>query len=491
LKLLYKSPRDKGEQLEKLAELYLHNEGYEISRREIGPGGHEIDLVAERSQQAMGTTYDRPVLVECKALEQPASTRDWLKFLGKLYQEQTAHGEDYIGIFISLSGVSGTVMGEYRALQGDEIEVVSGSALERRILTDLDILNRNELKTKLPTQEENVNAKLLFRDSSFYWYFERDTKEALIIDARSFDKEVPDDILELAADNLGAETIAITDSLANAMFTKQLRKAIIGWCLSTSRVESEDWLFDRVREATKHFRQSFSREKFHECLEDLQQEGFVGWSSDELTVEESPTAEQAANILQEYIALPTFPPGLFTSNYKSLIESALPVLLQYQGDVETTPEWTETIRELLFLSPSGLREWLEPGSEIARAARSRDYLRSAKGLSDEQIDQMHRLRRSALKDGLINSFYADLQNSRLRLAYLANFDLERYEHSVTIEAMDSNGDTIGEFKKDDKEVRFKFFDTDEGPEVVQLAGFKGSENLFEEGSGAFDEDVYR
>ena len=55
---------------------------------EIGSGGNEIDVVAEKHMTNFGVSKTYPLICECKAHENPVNMNDWLKFLGKVYKEK-------------------------------------------------------------------------------------------------------------------------------------------------------------------------------------------------------------------------------------------------------------------------------------------------------------------------------------------------------------------------------------------------------------------
>ena len=86
LLLLEENKDKKGKLLETIVKVLLASYGYDyVATNEIGAGGNEIDVVAEKKQIIVGGVKTYPLICECKAHESPVNMNDWLKFLGKVY----------------------------------------------------------------------------------------------------------------------------------------------------------------------------------------------------------------------------------------------------------------------------------------------------------------------------------------------------------------------------------------------------------------------
>lgn len=82
------TPQERGTQLEDLTAALLSHFGYaHVTEQEISTGGAEIDVVAERRTLGIGENRVERVICECKAHEVPAGITDWMKFIGKVYDE--------------------------------------------------------------------------------------------------------------------------------------------------------------------------------------------------------------------------------------------------------------------------------------------------------------------------------------------------------------------------------------------------------------------
>ena len=101
-----------------------------ITTNEIGAGGNELDVVAERRIPSINNIEVYPVICECKAHERPIDMTDWLKFLGKVYKE-TLRNSRAEGLLIALNDANGNVKGDIRTCTYQNV----------RLLTAEDLMN--------------------------------------------------------------------------------------------------------------------------------------------------------------------------------------------------------------------------------------------------------------------------------------------------------------------------------------------------------------
>ena len=112
-----KTSDDKGHQLEALVAAILKNLGYsKITLNERGAGGHEVDVTATK-KEPIGE--DTTLICECKAHKSLVEMTDWLKFVGKIYLAHRKDGRAQ-GLMVALSGVNGSVMGNYKDIKEDK-----------------------------------------------------------------------------------------------------------------------------------------------------------------------------------------------------------------------------------------------------------------------------------------------------------------------------------------------------------------------------------
>jgi hypothetical protein len=88
----------KGTELEELTRRLLEAMGYiNIVKNKIDSGGSEIDVSADFVMPTPGAERRQRLICECKAYRSPIDTVDWLKFLGKVFQEQSLRQQEVIG----------------------------------------------------------------------------------------------------------------------------------------------------------------------------------------------------------------------------------------------------------------------------------------------------------------------------------------------------------------------------------------------------------
>jgi hypothetical protein len=168
-----KTSDDRGTQLEILTKNLLKSLGFtNVVKSEIGSGGHEIDVTAEISRPGINSSYKQMAICECKAMRNPISTNDWMKFLGKIFSQE-AGGDRVYGCFIALNGANGNVRGQYRALQNHrkDIQLVSGDDLIQ-VLGELynpsNVESIQAVIAKL-TERKLLNLSLCYYDQELYW----------------------------------------------------------------------------------------------------------------------------------------------------------------------------------------------------------------------------------------------------------------------------------------------------------------------------------
>lgn len=165
-----KSSDDKGHQLETLMAAILKNLGYDrVTLNERGAGGHEIDVTATK-KEPIGE--DTTLLCECKALKSLVEMTDWLKFVGKIYLAQRKDSRTQ-GLMVALSGVNGSVMGNYKEIKGDKfITLITNEDIYEYITRLHPMLPEKDVERHIYqyTRKDVVSANIIYYDSLFYWH---------------------------------------------------------------------------------------------------------------------------------------------------------------------------------------------------------------------------------------------------------------------------------------------------------------------------------
>ncbi|WP_340397435.1 hypothetical protein NST50_29640 [Paenibacillus sp. FSL E2-0202] len=171
--ILGKSNYDKGKQLEELTKKILIQLDYQnITTNYIGPGGEEIDVVADFKIPSIGMNITRRLICECKAYKTPLDTSSWLKFLGKVFVEESSKEEVY-GCFIALSGVNGNVKGNYEEIRKNRsnIILVTGETLNEAVTQMYNLGNLNDINGKIKrlTNKMIRMTEICYYDNDVYW----------------------------------------------------------------------------------------------------------------------------------------------------------------------------------------------------------------------------------------------------------------------------------------------------------------------------------
>ncbi|MGE6778407.1 restriction endonuclease [Vreelandella titanicae] len=213
VQILGKTPQEKGLQLEELVSSVLKERGYSnLVKRHISSGGHEIDIHGEVTVPLMGKTQTIDVICECKAHAKPINTTDWLKFLGKVYVEESNTNGQISACFISLSGVNGNVWGSYKQLKEnkrDNIELISGEELEKILyeifLSANDINHRSIIEQQ--TSRNIISVSLAYRDNNIYWVFGLAGDTFTVLDRNGAALEPVSEIIEILCEATPGELV--------------------------------------------------------------------------------------------------------------------------------------------------------------------------------------------------------------------------------------------------------------------------------------------
>ena len=202
--VLGSSPQEKGQQLENLTEKILELLEYKkIAKRNISTGGHEIDLRAVKEQEIINTKKQIHLICECKAHVKPTNTTDWLKFLGKLYLEESKTQEDINACFISLYGVNGNVSGSYEDLKNKKknIEIITGEDLFLLLSKLYNLIDLNTLKTNINKYTNNyiLNISMVYYNK-LYWLIEFSNDLFTVLESDGSDIQSNDNLIEMVKD---------------------------------------------------------------------------------------------------------------------------------------------------------------------------------------------------------------------------------------------------------------------------------------------------
>lgn len=277
--VLGSNPQEKGKQLENLTEKILELLGYKkITNRDISTGGHEIDISAVKEQEIINTKKQIHLICECKAHIKPTNTNDWLKFLGKLYLEESKTHEEINACFISLYGVNGNVSGSYEDLRNKKknIEIITGEDLFLILsklynLSDIDILKRN---INQYTKNSILNISMLYYNK-LYWLIEFSGDSFTILESDGSDIQSNENLLGMAKDFANGKFTNIIQEKEKTDIIELYEKFFILILMETNVEITKEILYDKFINYLKDSNITYHKDYVLESLKCIKDKDFV------------------------------------------------------------------------------------------------------------------------------------------------------------------------------------------------------------------------
>lgn len=346
---------DKGSQLETLTLKLLGELGYQnITRSEVGPGAQEIDVSCEYVSES---GENRRVICECKAYKTPIAITPWLKFLGKMYVEETQYPSAALGYFIALSDVNGNVKGHYNNLKlfRQNVVLLTGEDLQNTARKIFDLASRRQVLSEVRRYTDKFvqDIEMAYYDHEVFWVITLVGNQYTLLSskARSLPFERQSAFLELIDREL--EGYAFIDLSAEQEAERRrlaARKAII----IHLALHDGTW---SIEELLSH-RSDYTQSEFEGAIRELEAEGLLTVESGRVYLPDGSQEDDIKRIMQVYRELHrqyTAAEVLGCSYYDSHINNAmLSEIKCLQGDLKLSEQEEETAIRLLRLSPAAL-----------------------------------------------------------------------------------------------------------------------------------------
>lgn len=356
--VLGSNPQEKGKQLENLTEQILELLGYKkITNRDISTGGHEIDISAVKEQEIIKTKKQIHLICECKAHIKPTNTNDWLKFLGKLYLEESKTQEEINACFISLYGVNGNVSGSYEDLKNKKknIEIITGEDLFSILsklynLSDIDILKRN---INQYTKNNILNISMLYYNK-LYWLIEFSGDLFTILESDGSDIQSNDNLLEMAKDFANGKFTNIIQEKEKSDIIELYEKFFI-LVLMESEVEiTKETLFNKFKSYLKQSSIEYHKNYVFEALKHIKDRDFIINEDDKFLLSLNSINDKLLFykfLLENQILLKS----LNTNIYQKYIDfDLLEAIIKIQHNIILSEEEKTKFLNFIKLSPSSL-----------------------------------------------------------------------------------------------------------------------------------------
>lgn len=400
-----KSTDEKGHQLEALMAAILRNLGYsKVILNERGAGGHEVDVTATK-KESIGE--DTTLICECKAHKSLVEMTDWLKFVGKIY---LAHRKDSraLGLMVALSGVNGSVMGNYKDIKEDKfITLITNEDIYEYITRLHPMMPEEDVVRYVNqyTRKDVVNVNIIYYDNLFYWQICFPNGEYTILkdDLSGIDEDrlwLFSEMIESQTDSrLYIDIIKEQEAIQRRSF---IRSLILSYTLDQARTLNEimDWM-------------NSIRDGFNVTRTEIE-EGVASIPFLRKTVDEKVyvICETEINYIEFYrfILKDTVTTKVMaTTFYKEHINrSLLDEIKRLQNNIQI-PE--ENVEECLFLlkhSPSALRYSIYEDQALTR------YRKPDKAI----FPNLEKAHTEWFLDNVMNGFVSDYNNGSLSEYYL-------------------------------------------------------------------------
>ncbi|MGE6574244.1 hypothetical protein [Paenibacillus xylanexedens] len=403
--ILGKSNDDKGKQLEELTKRILIHLNYKnITTNYIGPGGEEIDVVADFKIPSIGTDITRRLICECKAYKTPLDTSSWLKFLGKVFVEESNKEEIY-GCFIALSGVNGNVKGNYEEMRKkrSNISLVTGETLTEAVtkIYNLDSLNNiNEKMNKLTNKMIRM-IEICYYNNDVFWIVVFNNDEYTLLNSSSdFLSEKNASIISSLIENSNAfgnyvDILKENQAARRLLYTK---KAVLSGVMVNNGCITIEKLIEFYSSVS-----DISDEEILHSIKGLLSLGFIEYESFNVRI-----ADNFNDCIIEFFRFFLSEDFIFIHAvgcefYDSCIDDVLiNKIEEIQFGIRFSPEERSAIIKLIKFSPSAFSMSLYPEEAISGYYRQK--------LNDSRIEEHNRkyfvkLLYDRLMEDFKNSYY--------------------------------------------------------------------------------------
>lgn len=361
LLLLEQNKDKKGTLLETIVKVLLSSYGYDyVATNEIGSGGNEIDVVAEKRISNFGGSQTYPLICECKAHENPVNMNDWLKFLGKVYKEKRKNSLSF-GLMIALSDANGNVKGDIRTENYQEdVKLIAGNELIEPIMSHYGlasitaIINIIKHWTNLTITDRDV----AFYNNTPYWivYFSDGTFTILDKDGQFLEKEMLENIITtfIALSTFSKDSYIDIRRNKTVEIKKKAIKDIAIWALMNSSLSFAQIVDLILQNSGNQLHVNVS--EVEKCLKELD---FIDVVDNVASIK----PVQEINMIEFYRSLLGLgiPTKLYNSFYMEHIdESLLDSILSLQGGLSLSNEERSIVLFIIKHSPSALHIAIYP-----------------------------------------------------------------------------------------------------------------------------------
>ena len=442
---------DKGHQLEALVAHLLRAQGYsDIVTRQIGPGGHEIDVIAKHEQPILAGRKTATLVCECKAHRQPVGMTDWLKFIGKLQVERQTRSEPVTGCMIALHGLRGTAYGTYESLRQtkEDVLVISGDDLAQLVAETYGMISMEDAFSFASdvTGVRHHSIDIAYYDNRCYWLVSFPNGYFSLVDGADPFQDVDDEIYLCTAEETGLEILHMTENAQAFFFRQFIMQSVVGAITMKEGRATLEELCKIIDECLIHDFKGKTFDFVSLGVVDLERHGVVIMQGEkiELTAKNDSRTEISRQTLELLLGEPIMYPALLRKLYGELVERVVPSVLKEAGNFRISDSERNQVIAVAKLSP-GAMQTLLADDPFRREVKEDVDLLSA-GISRQQLDELHTLRFRMVYKNMLRALVNDFHSPSLAPYFAYGHRAEELRTKVTLSLKSPAGTLIeGEY----------------------------------------------
>ncbi|PHS14485.1 MAG: hypothetical protein COA78_05670 [Blastopirellula sp.] len=466
--IIGESSQDRGKQLESLTLLILKNLNYSNCHdRVISSGGSEVDVMAELKTPLFGPTE---VLCECKATAKKSDTTDWCKFLGKIFLAELSSTKPISGLFISLSGGNGNVIGSYKELikSRSDIRILTGEELASEVSKCFPDFKENDFYFRMlskQTDKRILTQNLIYYNNELYRIFDLEGDFYSVLNSDGNLLLSDDKVISLVNDstNISGEFLDVSEDKKR----KDLELLCEGYVLS-KLIETNSSI--DISQLSKEFQGELKGQSYvpedviASMFNELTQQPFIEGNKDVIQLDFS-EIRNTLSFLNRYLSIGVFPKMLRCDTYLDLFnEDLVSKISEVQGNLPIPESDEEMLLKLLSVSPSA----------VIRAINPIPFIVNSRNEFENIPERLNKTHLEFFFKVLFEGLYVDY-DKRILFEYYLNIDLIEFEtvtnyklktsKNIFLEHEDRSRFAIGKMTSNgDKTITIKLIKTNDQPE---------------------------
>lgn len=433
--ILGNTPQEKGSELEELVRFILKEKGYsDLVKRYISSGGHEIDIHGQLKIPMVGDSQSIDVICECKAHGQPINTTDWLKFLGKIYLEESNTGRQASGCFISLSGVNGNVWGSYKQLKENKrqnIELVTGESLERILIGmfgEPKVVNHRSI-VEQQTSRKILSSSLAYRKGEVYWVFGLNGDVFSVLDRNGRTLKPDDEIITMLREVAPGEYVDLQQEKERLDAQQNVESKIYTSLSKFDGGSTADELKDELKSLFYEDGKELSFDVFESVMSAISTFCFVDSEDGRISLKLEESSEKIA-FFKRVLGVGVSQKLLSSNFYQNLFDySFLDEIERIQCGLDIGEDNKEMCLKIIRLSPSALAVSINEIQLITQHRRSQQHA----------LDQLEEHDRRLFLRLICESFMQDFENSLLTDFYYNHAGIEELDFNFDVKFKTKSG----------------------------------------------------